>query len=52
VRIIQHGNSNLTSYGSISHDGGSAWTGFNHPRSANGGGTAAISGDGKPSRGP
>ena len=48
VRIVQHGNSNLTSYGSISRDGGSTWTGFaNQAGSPNGGGTAAISGDGK-----
>jgi len=48
VRIVQHGNSTLTSYGSISRDGGSTWTGFaNQAGSANGGGTVAISGDGK-----
>ncbi|GAA0708016.1 carbohydrate-binding protein [Dyella marensis] len=48
VRIVQHGNSNLTSYGSISRDGGSTWTGFpNQAGSPNGGGTVAISGDGK-----
>jgi len=48
VRIVQHGNSNLTSYGSISRDGGSTWTGFpNQAGSPNGGGTVAISADGK-----
>ena len=48
VRIVQHGNSTLTSYGSISRDGGSTWTGFaNQAGSPNGGGTVAISGDGK-----
>ena len=48
VRILQHGNSTLTSYGSISYDGGSTWTGFpNQAGSANGGGTVALSADGK-----
>jgi len=48
VRILAHGNSTLTSYGSISRDGGSTWTGFaNQAGSPNGGGTVAISGDGK-----
>ena len=48
VRILQHGNSTLTSYGSISYDGGSTWTGFpNQAGSTNGGGTVAVSGDGK-----
>jgi hypothetical protein len=47
VRILQHGNSTLTSYGSISYDGGSTWTGFpNQAGSTNGGGTVAISADG------
>ena len=47
VRIVQHANSTLTSYGSISYDGGATWTGFpNQAGSPNGGGTVAISADG------
>jgi hypothetical protein len=48
VRTIQYGNNSLTSFGSISRDGGSTWTGFpNQAGSTRGGGTTAISGDGK-----
>jgi hypothetical protein len=48
VRVIQLGNSKLTSFGSISRDGGTTWTGFpNQAGSTNGGGSVAVSGDGK-----
>ena len=48
VRVLHQGNSKLTSFGSISRDGGATWSEFsNQAGTTYGGGTVAVSGDGK-----